>query len=140
MNIIFFLTPKNKLEFLEDTDTVRQAIEKIRIKGFTAIPIISEKDGKYIGTVSEGDFLWHILNNNYFNIKELEDVLVVDIINKGRYQSVSISAEVDDLLNLIKIQNFVPVVDDRGIFMGIITRRRVIEYYYELAVKEQQND
>lgn len=139
MNIIFFLTPKNNIEYLNDEHTVRQAIEKIRLKGFTAVPIVSKKDGTYIGTVSEGDFLWHIINNNYLNIKELEDVLVIDIINQGRYQSVSIDAKIDDLLNLIKNQNFVPVVDDRGIFMGIITRRRVIEYYYNLS-KEQQND
>lgn len=139
MNIIFFMIPKNNIEYLDDTNTVRQAIEKIRVKGFTAVPIVSKTDGTYIGTVSEGDFLWHIINNNYFNIKELEDVLVVDIINKGRYQTVSISAKVDDLLNLIKNQNYVPVVDDRGIFMGIITRKRVIEYYYNLA-KEQHND
>ena len=139
MNIIFFMIPKNNIEYLDDTNTVRQAIEKIRVKGYTSVPIVSKTDGTYIGTVSEGDFLWHIINNNYFNVKELEDVLVVDIINKGRYQTVSISAKVDDLLNLIKNQNYVPVVDDRGIFMGIITRRRVIEYYYSLA-KEQHND
>ena len=104
MNIIFFMIPKNNIEYLDDTNTVRQAIEKIRVKGYTAVPIVSKTDGTYIGTVSEGDFLWHIINNNYFNVKELEDVLVVDIINKGRYQTVSISAKVDDLLNLIKNQ------------------------------------
>lgn len=129
MNVIFFLTPKTKLEYLYDTNTIRQGLEKIRVKGFTAIPIIS-KDGKYIGTISEGDFLWYIMNNKKFDIKDLEDTLAIDIINKTKYQPVRVNARIEDLYNLIVNQNFVPVIDDRDIFMGIITRKSVIEYYY----------
>ena len=129
MNVIFFLTPKTKLEYLYDTNTIRQGLEKIRVKGFTAIPIIS-KDGKYIGTISEGDFLWYIMNNKKFDIKDLEDTLAIDIINKTKYQPVRVNARIEDLYNLIVSQNFVPVIDDRDIFMGIITRKSVIEYYY----------
>lgn len=131
MNILFFLSPKMGLEYLHDTNTARQAIEKIRIKGYTAIPVVSKKDGSYVGTVSEGDFLWTIINNNYLNIKELENIRISDIIDKTKYQPVKIDQEMDDLLNLIMKQNFVPVVDDRNVFMGIITRRRVIEYLYD---------
>lgn len=137
MNILFFLTPKAELQFLEDDDTVRQAIEKIRVKGYTAIPVISKKDGTYVGTASEGDFLWHLIDENTWNIYELEKEKVVDIIDKTKYRPVKISAEVDDLLQLIMNQNFVPVVDDRGVFMGIITRRRVIEYYYHKEREEK---
>ena len=129
MNVIFFLTPKTKLEYLYDTNTIRQGLEKIRVKGFTAIPIIS-KDSKYIGTISEGDFLWYIMNNKKFDIKDLEDTLAIDIINKTKYQPVRVNARIEDLYNLIVNQNFVPVIDDRDIFMGIITRKSVIEYYY----------
>ena len=129
MNVIFFLTPKTKLEYLYDTNTIRQGLEKMRVKGFTAIPIIS-KDGKYIGTISEGDFLWYIMNNKKFDIKDLEDTLAIDIINKTKYQPVRVNARIEDLYNLIVNQNFVPVIDDRDIFMGIITRKSVIEYYY----------
>lgn len=138
MNILFFLSPKMGLEYLHDTNTVRQAIEKIGIKGYTAIPVVSKKDGSYVGTVSEGDFLWTIINNNYLNIKELENIRISDIIDKTKYQSVKIDQEMDDLLNLIMQQNFVPVVDDRNVFMGIITRRRVIEYLYDES--RQQNE
>ena len=135
MNILFFLTPKAKLEYLKDDQTVRQAIEKIRVKGYTAIPIISNKDGSYVGTVSEGDFLWHLIDENTWNIYELEKEKVVDIIDKDRYRPVKVSAEIDDLLQLIMNQNFVPVVDDRDVFMGIITRRRVIDYFYNESRK-----
>ncbi len=130
MNILFFLTPKAELQYLDDDDTIRQGIEKIRVKSYTAIPIVSKRDGTYKGTVSEGDFLWHLLDDDAWNIYDLEKEKIVDIIDKRKYQPVKISAEIDDLLQLIMNQNFVPVVDDRGVFMGIITRRKVIEYYY----------
>lgn len=135
MNVIFFLTPKIKLEYLYDSNTIRQGLEKIRVKGFTAIPIIAKEDGKYIGTISEGDFLWYIMNHQHFNIKELEDTLAVEIINKTKYQPVRVNAKIDDLYELIMNQNFVPVIDDRDIFMGIVTRKSVIEYYYNKSEK-----
>ncbi len=137
MNILFFLTPKAELQYLDDDDTVRQGIEKIRVKGFTAIPIVSKKDGTYKGTASEGDFLWQLIDENTWNIYDLEKKKIVDIIDKKKYQPVRINAEIDDLLQLIMNQNFVPVVDDRGVFMGIITRRKVIEYYYHKDCGDQ---
>lgn len=140
MNILFFLSPKMRLEYLHDTNSIRQALEKIRIKGYTAIPVVSKEDGSYVGTISEGDLLWHIIDNNYLNIKELENIKISEIINPYRYLPVKIDQEMKDLFNLITKQNFVPVVDDRNVFMGIITRKRVIEYLIEEGVENNVNE
>ena len=59
MNIAFFLKPKISVAFLYNDYTVRQSLEKMRHYGYSAIPVIN-RDGKYAGTVSEGDFLWFI--------------------------------------------------------------------------------
>lgn len=135
MNILFFLIPKNRLDFLYDSYSVRQGLEKIRVTGYTAIPVVSKKDGTYLGTVSEGDFLWEIIDHNYFNIKDLEDIDLMNIVDTTKYPPVRIDAQIDDLVHLILAQNFVPVVDDRNIFMGIITRRSVIDYFYNECQK-----
>ena len=140
MNILFFLTPKINIQYLEDDDTVRGAIEKVRVSGYTALPIISKQDGTYVGTVSEGDILWEIIDEDTWNIRDYEKVKITSIIDKNRYKSVKVDADVDDLLQLIMNQNFVPVVDDRDVFMGIITRRRVIEYYYNRNDAIQDTD
>lgn len=138
MNILFFLIPKQRLEFLYDNYSLRQALEKMRVTSYTALPVVSKEDGTYVGTVSEGDLLWHILDHNYFNIKDLEDVDLLEIIDRSKYPRVKIGARIEDLVHLILAQNFVPVVDDRDIFMGIVTRRSVIDYFYKLSKDYEQ--
>jgi predicted transcriptional regulator len=93
-------------------------------------------DGTYIGTVSEGDFLWHILEEKMITMKEQENYLVSDIIRSGWNPAVRISTTLEELLLRVMNQNFVPVVDDREKFVGIITRKSVISYYHELLEKE----
>ena len=44
---------------------------------------------------------------------------------------VKIDETMDELLLRVMDQNFVPVVEDRTRFMGIITRKDVIKYYYD---------
>lgn len=62
MNIAYFLLPKSRIAYLYDDFTIRQGLEKMRNRGYTAIPIIT-RDGRYVGTVSEGDFLWRLLSD-----------------------------------------------------------------------------
>jgi predicted transcriptional regulator len=130
-NIIFLLTAKASAAFLNARCTLRQGLEKMRYHGYTALPVISE-DGTYVGTVSEGDFLWHMLDCNTYSMKSQEEYLISDILRKGWNPAVKIDATMDELLLRIMDQNFVPVVDDRDKFIGIITRKDVIKYYYNL--------
>lgn len=127
MNILFFLHPKSEVKFLYGDSTVRQGLEKMKANGYTAIPVIS-RDGKYIGTVSEGDFLWYIINESDRSMKGQEKTLVTSIMNQTRNPEVRIDSTMEDLINRAMDQNFVPVVDDRGVFVGIITRRDIIKH------------
>lgn len=130
MNVARLLIPKCKVAFIIENSTIRQGIEKIKYHGYTAIPVINEA-GEYVGTVSEGDFLWHILKKGIKNIEEEKSITVKDILNKNKSKSIKINTPVDELLILVMDQNFVVVTDDRGIFMGIITRRDIIKFYYD---------
>ena len=57
MNIAYFIKPKNTVQVVYSNYTVRQVIEKMKFYGYSAIPVLTE-DGKYFGTVTEGDLLW----------------------------------------------------------------------------------
>ena len=118
MNIAFFLTPKNEVIYEYLDATMRQVIEKMEHHGYTAIPLI-DKEGKYVGTLTEGDLLWKLKNTPDLNFRNTENVRVKDISRKRKHKSVSISADVESLIYLATNQNFVPVVDDEGIFIGI---------------------
>lgn len=130
MNIAYFLQPKNRVAFLYDDYTFRQGLEKMRHHGYTAIPVIS-RSGQYIGTVSEGDFLWQLLetDQNSRSMKDLEQLQVKDVIRGNNYPSVGITVTMDALLDSAMNQNFIPVVDDIGNFIGIVTRSDIIRYF-----------
>ncbi len=130
MNLLFLLKPKATVAYLSSECTMRQGLEKMRAHGYTAIPVISPS-GEYLGTVSEGDFLWTITDKNGFTLKDGEKIKLTDIMRSKRDHAVSVSADMNELLLRIMEQNFVPVVDDRNIFIGIVTRRDIINYFYE---------
>ncbi|MGN0441662.1 MAG: CBS domain-containing protein [Acutalibacteraceae bacterium] len=129
MNIIMLLKPKCDVAYIYETNSIRQGLEKMRYHGYTAIPVIA-KNGEYVGTVNEGDFLWHILDSNDCSLKKQENYTVKDILRKGWNPPVTITTPIETLLLRVMDQNFVPVIDDRGVFMGIITRSDIIKYYY----------
>ena len=135
MNIAYFLLPKNRVAYLYDDYTFRQGLEKMRYHGYTAIPVIS-RSGKYVGTISEGDFLWQILSNDaesrqIRSMKDLEQLHIRDLLRGNNYPPVRITVSMEELLNSAMNQNFIPVVDDLGSFIGIVTRKDIIRYFAE---------
>lgn len=134
MNIAFLLTPKSRTVYIYEDCTYRQALEKLRHHGYTAVPVVT-RDGGYAGTLSEGDFLWSMLEMGGASLADCEDLRVSDIIKKrGQNPAVHITANAEELQERALEHNFVPVVDDRGSFMGIVTRRAILEAF----IKEKQ--
>jgi len=127
LNVLLLLTPKKELAYLDDSMSVRQAIEKMKAHSYMAIPLISKVDGAYIGTISEGDLLWFIVANNY-DESQLEKINIKYLVRKDFRTACKVDAQIDELLDKIMKQNFVPIVDDRNILMGIVTRKRIIEF------------
>ena len=136
VNIAYFLLPKSHVAYLYDDYTFRQGLEKMRHHGYTAIPVIS-RSGQYIGTVSEGDFLWRMLSETdpdtqkEFSMKAMEQLLVADLLKENSYPAVRITVTMDELLDSAMSQNFIPVVDDIGNFIGIVTRKDIIRHFAE---------
>ena len=129
MNILFFLTPKASCEVLYDDESLREALERMELSGFAALPIIRKEDGVYMGTLTDGDLLWALKNRCGFDLKEAQTQSIMEIKHKKDYQPVSVSTDMTDLLQKALDQNFVPVVDDRGTFIGIVTRRSILAQY-----------
>ncbi len=126
-SILFLLKPKRSIGYLESRRTLRQALEKMRYYGYTALPVVDDQ-GRYAGTVSEGDFLWHMLNEKEYDIYSREKHSLKEIIRPEFNPAVRVSAKIDDLIDRVMSQNFVPVIDDQDVLMGIITRQDVIHY------------
>ena len=130
MNILFFLTPKEDVAHVEETDTMRQVLEKMEHHGYTAIPLLGV-EGKYIGTITEGDLLWFLKDRNFPDLKLLEDMPITSIERRRDNQAVKIDESMENLFDKVMNQNFVPVIDDKKIFIGIVTRKDIIRFCYE---------
>lgn len=125
INALLLLTPKKQLAYLDETMSIRQALEKMRIHGYMAIPVLSKK-GEYIGSISEGDLLWAIVDEE-MDEEYMEETYIIDIIRKDYTPAVKVDASVDKLKEMLMNQNYVPVIDDSNIFMGIVTRSRFLK-------------
>lgn len=139
MNVAFFLTPKNEVIYEKISSTMRRAMERMEYHRYTSIPLLDDK-GKYIGTLTEGDILWKIKNSNDLNLKNTEDILIKDIPRHVRNKPVSINSNMESLILAAKSQNFVPVVDDSNIFIGIIKRSDIISYCYKRIFEEDDSN
>ncbi|MEH7483547.1 CBS domain-containing protein [Neobacillus drentensis] len=127
MNIAFFLIPKKEVAYIKYESTMRQALEKMEYHRYTAVPLI-DSEGKYVGTLTEGDLLWKIKNTPNFTFENTRNTLLKDLPLHQRYQAISITSEMEDIILKSLEQNFVPVVDDDNTFIGIVRRREIIEY------------
>lgn len=126
-NILFFLTPKAMCSYLYDDYSLRQALEKMEVAGFAALPILNRK-GEYRGTLTEGDLLWGLKNMCHMDMRQAEAGKIMEITRRKDNVPVRVTASMHDLVERASAQNFVPVVDDKGAFIGIITRRAIIRY------------
>lgn len=127
MNILFFLTPKENVAHVHEDDTLRQVIEKMDYHGYAAIPLLTN-NGEYIGTITEGDLLRFLKSHNFPELVEMESISILDIERKRDNAAVHVQESMEGLFDKVTNQNFVPVVDDQNVFIGIITRKNVILY------------
>ena len=126
-NILFSLTPKALCVFLYDDYTIRQALEKMESAGFAALPILNRR-GEYRGTLTEGDLLWALKNMCYMDMRQAEAHRIMEIARRKDHVPVRVTTNMHDLVERAMNQNFVPVVDDKDTFIGIVTRSAIIKY------------
>lgn len=139
MNVAFFLIPKKDIAYLKENATMRQALEKMEYHSYTAVPLING-EGKYVGTITEGDLLWKLKNTRGLTFKNTEDILLSEVEQHVQNLPVTIDAQIEDLISRTVVQNYVPVVDDQQIFIGIVRRREMIEYCSKLLLQRKADD
>lgn len=130
MNIAKIMVPKISTVFLHERQTVRQGWEVMTHGGYTAIPVLDDEQ-RYIGSVTEGDFLRYVFSVESLDKLDMEKHRVGDLVRREFCPSISIDAGEEEVIAASLNQNFVPVVDSRNTMCGIITRRGVIAYLAE---------
>ena len=130
MNILFFLSPKQDLMYVYDDFTLRQTLEKWENNRYASIPVLNRR-GEYVGTLTEGDILWGLKKLHGLDLEAAEEVPISSFPHKRDYKAVTVTTSMDQLVEAAMNQNFVPVLDDQKSFIGIITRKDIIKYFYQ---------
>ena len=134
-NILFFLLPKAMCAYLDEESTIRQAIEKMEAAGYSSIPILNRR-GEYRGTLTEGDLLWALKYLCFMDMRQAELHRISEISRRKDNVPVRVTTSMHDLIDRASTQNFVPVVDDKDAFIGIVTRRSIIQYCKQTLIPE----
>jgi CBS domain-containing protein len=127
MNIQTFMKPRYEVTFIYEDDTVGHTVDILETKRFGSIPVLS-RDEKYVGTISEGDLLYFICNSDK---KTASKSKVSELTRNHDYLPINISDSIASLINRAANENFVPIIDDAGIFLGIVTRKKLLDYFFE---------
>jgi len=128
MKMAFFLLPKSETLYLTEQQTLRQAMEKMQHHGYGAVPVLNGA-GQYIGTITAADMLWYLKDSQALNMAAAEKTLIKDVPRRRDNMPVSVSADLQNMLKVAMEENFIPVVDDLGVFIGIVRRREIMEFY-----------
>lgn len=141
MNILFFITPKSDVAYLYEDYSLRQALERMEHNRYSAVPIINRK-GNYVGTITEGDMLWNVKDRYLLDLHKAEDIPLTKVKRRWYNEPVNVNCDIEDLVMTSMNQNFVPVIDDNQIFIGIIKRKDIIEYCYNSyknSIRDENN-
>ena len=95
MNILFFLKPKSEVAFIYDYCTLRQVLETMEYHKYASIPMLN-REGEYVGTITEGDLLWGIKSYQNMDLKRAENIFIQDFPRKADYEAVSADADMED--------------------------------------------
>lgn len=124
MNIAFFLVPKLRVLWLSTGATVRDALRAMRRHGRSTAPVLDAQSG-FAGTVSARS-LTRFLRGHDARARaatSLDDAALV-----RASEPVGIDADVEQLVDRAVDQSFVPVVDDRRVFIGVVPRRAILKH------------
>ena len=67
-----------------------------------------------------------LVRSAHASVSNIERVKVLDTLILRAVRAVGIEAEVEALFSRALDQNFVPVIDSRDVFVGIVRRREVL--------------
>jgi CBS domain-containing protein len=63
--------------------------------------------------------------------EEIKKIKVSNIKRHRDYDAVNINETMLVLLSRASNENFVPIIDDTNLFLGIVTRKKILDYFFE---------
>ncbi len=93
--------------------------------GYSKIPVLDKGD-RFIGLLSLNDVVNKMMDLNGIDTKNLSKYTVADVMDT-EIDVVKENCDLEDIMHLLVDAAFIPVLDDDGIFKGIVTRREILK-------------
>lgn len=119
-----FLTPADELAIFIDTHNTDHVMLLMISNGYSRVPVLT-KDKKYVGTISMSDIFKYQVKH------ELSDEalagLDIGLMVNTKIVPVNSESTLTELMHRAVDYPFLPIVDDDGTFLGIVTRKSVMK-------------
>lgn len=114
-----------KVAHVQSNNPLEHALLVLVKSGYSAVPVL-DKDYKLVGLISKTVILDEILGLERFETEKLNDLKVIDVMNKDEL-SIQQTASFKEGLNAVINRPFICVTDKEGYFEGILTRRAILK-------------
>ena len=119
-----FLTPAENLAVLIDTHNADHAILLLSQMTYTRVPVVTDEK-EFVGTIGLRDILAYQMEQGLSQ----ESMADTDIVHMTKKDVAVVAPDytLTDVLHKLVDESFLPVVDEDGIFQGIITRKSILK-------------
>ena len=119
-----FLTPAENLAVLIDTHNADHATLLLSQMTYTRVPVVTDEK-EFVGTIGLRDILAYQMEQG-LSQEVMADTDIVHMTKKD-VAVVTPDYTLTDVLHKLVDESFLPVVDEDGIFQGIITRKSILK-------------
>lgn len=122
-----FMIPASKIACVSADNPLFHAFLILTKVKYAKIPVLDH--GKLVGLLSLAMITDKMLGDHKIDTDVLNHLQVKDVMQKD-YLALNVTQKsLEDQLHLLVDASFIPIVDDEGIFQGIITRREWLKAF-----------
>ena len=125
MYIEEFVISSEKVAHVQVGNSAEHALLVLTKTGYSAIPVLDRKY-RFRGLINTQIITDSILGMDHIEYERLPDIRVEEIMQTD-FPLIKIDERFQKALDLLINQNFLCVVDEDGLFMGILTRRVILK-------------
>lgn len=123
-----FLIPASRIAFVQDNNPLYHAFLILTKVKYSKIPVL-DKDRRVVGLLSLAMITDKMLQTDQISTDILNQLKVRDVMQTKFDKINFVQTTLETQLHLLVDNAFLPVVDDKGVFQGLLTRREWIKAF-----------
>ena len=127
-----FIIPASRIAFVEDDNPLYHAFMILTRVKYSKIPVLDNKN-RVVGLLSLAMITDKMMVTDKITLDPLTELKVKDVMQTNFDKINFAQTTLETQLHLLVDNAFLPVVDDYGVFQGLLTRREWIKAFNYVA-------